>query len=460
MKVLRNAALIALLTAVLLAPLVLQEGDQPAGHQQPGHEEVVFWHFWGGEDELVVRNVVRRFNASQDRFVVRAVAMPGNNLDVKLFLAVTGGDPPDLINQDDPIIADWAERGAILPLEEIAAPDELAELDDWLFPAARRLCRYEGRLYGLCNGLDVRALYYNRTLLEQHPQLGAPRTPEDLLRLSEQLSRVDGNGRPLRFGYLPDSRRLWVWGVVFGGAFYDHQARRATVDDPPVVAALQWMAAFSQRYGPQQVAAFRQGDQQLPGSIFPLLPFSDHSPHGRYAAILDGQWRVRDIARSQRARREAGLPVAEYGVWSLPFPRGGRKDAGWVNGNFFLVPRGAKNRDGAWAFMKFWTGFRSRRAEAAQTCAAGGWIPVSQSVVDQPRFQRFLRDRPLFRHFVELASSENQFPIPVVPGAPLFDREIRYVGSRAMRDLDTSPAELLRAANRRIQAHLDRSRRD
>ena len=56
-----------------------------------GREEVVFWHFWGGRERAVVETIVARFNASQDEYHVRPVAMPGNNLDLKFFLATTGG---------------------------------------------------------------------------------------------------------------------------------------------------------------------------------------------------------------------------------------------------------------------------------------------------------------------------------------------------------------------------------
>ena len=61
--------------------------DRPAAGTvaPPEREEVLFWHFWGGEDRQVVEAIVARFNDSQDRFFVRAVAMPGNNLDIKLF---------------------------------------------------------------------------------------------------------------------------------------------------------------------------------------------------------------------------------------------------------------------------------------------------------------------------------------------------------------------------------------
>lgn len=433
----------------------LQQTDE-ARRVPPDREEVVFWHFWGGEDRDVVEDVVARFNASQDQYFVRAVAMPGNNLDVKLFLAVTGGDPPDVVNQDDPIVADWAARGALTPLEDLATPDEIERLREWLFPAALRLCEYDGKMYGMCNGLDVRALYYNKTLLDEHG-LAPPRSLAELDDISRALTVVDRQGQIQRIGYLPDSRRLWAWGVVFGGDFYDERTGEVTADAKPIVRALDWMASYSRRLGADQVAAFRTGDQSLPGKAFPLLPSGD-SPHGRYGAIMDGQWRVRDILASRASRRAVGLPVAEYGVCPLPPPPGGRERAGWVNGNFFVVPRGAKNRAGAWEFMRFWSGFDGRESAAARTCVAGGWIPVSARVVEQPEFQQYLRERPLFAEFVALAGSPNQFPVPVIPGAPLFNREIKNVGGQAMSQIDASPRELLEGATRRIQQHLDRLR--
>jgi multiple sugar transport system substrate-binding protein len=167
---------------------------------------------------------------------------------------------------------------------------------------------------------------------------------------------------------------------------------------------------------------------------------------------------VRDIARSHAARVKANLPVDQYAVCPLPAPAGGRQNGGWVNGYFFVVPRGAKNSAGAWEFMKFWSGVGGHEAEAAEICATGGWIPVSQNVVDQPRFQQYLREQPLFAEFVALAASENQFPIPAIPGAPFFNREIKSVGARAMADENALPQELLDRATVRIQDQVNRAR--
>ena len=445
---------IALWVIAVLGAAVLFSGmwESPReSHSMRGERtEVVFWHFWGGEDRAVVRDVVDRFNASQNRYWVRDVAVPGNNLDVKLFLSVTGGDPPDLVNQDDPIVADWARRGALTPLDELASPEEIQQLDDWLFPSARHLGQYDGRYYALCNGLDVRALYYNATLLKQY-ELAPPRTLEELDHIAHETTLVDDRGHVERFGFLPDARRLLAWGAVFGGRFYDEREGRITADDPANVRALEWMTSYRNRYGADQVAGFSLGDQSLPGKTFPLLS-------GRYVVVMDGQWRVRDIAASQQRQRDAGEPVTDYGACPLPPPADGQSDAGWINGNFFVVPRGAKNPEGAWAFMKFWSGFGGNEAEAARTCAAGGWIPVSSAVVAEPDFQAHLDRQPLMRTFVDLAASPRQIPIPVIPGASYYDRQLRDAGQRAMYDANAPPPRvLLEQVTERVQAHLDRT---
>ncbi len=442
----------ALAGAVLLAAIVLlafREDRDPRWQVPRERSEVDFWHFWGGKDRPVVEEIVDRFNASQTEFFVRPIAMPGNNLDLKFFLSVAGEDPPDVINQDDPIVADWAHRGAIVPLDELATREEYARLTSWLFPAAREIGAYQGRLYALCNGLDVRALYYNADVLQEF-RLEPPRTIDELTHAALAIAPPEEPPPRERYGYLPDPRRIWSWGIVFGGRFYDPVSGQVTADSEPIVAALDWMASFSRLYGADQVARFRKGDQALPGAAFPLL-------EGRYAMIMDGQWRVAEIAAVQAAARRRGEPVPRFGVVPLPTPPGGRENAGWVNGNFFIVPRGAKNPRGAWAFMKFWSGVGGHEAEAARACAAGGWIPASQTVVEHPAFQDYLKRYPMFATFVTLAASPNQAATPRVEGAQFFQDEVIRAAEDALYKL-TPPHEALRRAARRVQARLEAER--
>ena len=399
-------------------------------------EEVVFWHFWGGQDRAVVDHIVEKFHQSQDRYRVRAIAMPGNNLQAKLFLSVAGGDPPDLVNQDDPVLADWAQRGVIEPFSNFAREHDIEAVEEQLFPAALKMSTVDGKLWGLCNGLDIRALYYNQTALDK-AGLTFPHSTAELDSIAEHFAPpldVAAGGRlPRTVGFLPDTRRLWAWAPVFGGGFYDDQSRRPTIDSDQNRAALKWMSDYRHRYGSDNLAAFRQGDQSLPGKTFPLLPIGPDEDVGRYVVMMDGQWRVRDIAAFEKKRRAAGGKSLQFGVCPLPPPDHGegRSNAGWVNGNFFVVPAGAKCGEGAWAFAKFWIGIHDPN-EAAQWYADGGWIPVTRDVVESPVFKKQLTVTPLLVPFVELAQSPHQFPTPVVPGAAFFKRTIDALAYDAM----------------------------
>ena len=443
---------------------------------QPEREEVIFWHFWGGEDRAVVDDIVKTFNLHQQQYRVRSIAMPGNNLQAKLFLAVAGGDPPDIVNQDDPVLADWAKRGVIQPLNNVADASDVDAITQSLLAPARKLSLVDDQLYAVCNGLDIRALIYNQTALE-NAGLTAPETIEQLdaiashfaLSESDTETETETQSPSQRLkapvGYLPDSRRLWAWGPVFGANFYDQQTKQLTLDSAPAEAALKWMARYGQRYGADNLAAFGQGDQSLPGKTFPLLPVADDSLVGRYIVMMDGQWRIRDINQFQQRRAQRNLPEVNFGVCPLPFVDGNhdgrpdppsRKDAGWVNGNFFVVPAGAKCSAGAWAFAKFWIGqSQSNEADAAGWYAKGGWIPVTKKVIQSKNYQNYLTENPLINTFVQLADSPHQYPIPAVTGAAMLKREVENLTYDAMmNDYDSAAVQgLLKQRSAEIQRH-------
>ena len=431
------------MSIVIIATSLLFGCEEQDAKLLTAREEVVFWHFWGGRDRPIVESIVQQFNDSQDRYRVHAIAMPGANLDLKFFLSVAGGDPPDLMNHDDPVLADWAYRGVVTPLDELASDEELSQLKEWLFPAALKMSTYQDRFFALCNGLDIRAFYCNKTLLDEHG-LPLPETIEDLDRIAETIAPAADASDRKRMGYLPDPRRLWAWGIVFGGELADvtadEVADQITADSPEILAALKWMAGYSERYGPSNVAAFRSGEQALTGASFPLL--ADR----RYAVMMDGQWRVRDLAEATEVAAKSNKPMDEFTVAPLPSPPEGRRDAGWVNGNFFIVPQQARCKAGAWEFMKFWTGFVGSEAIAAEACAAGGWIPVSQEIVDQDAYQQALADYPLLSEFVRLAASPNQAPVPGLPIASVYYQNVIRAAQEVMYRGADPEAELKNAA--------------
>ena len=437
-------AIIAILGLAIVAVQQWENRSRSPGQNAESREEIVFWHFWGGRDLDVVRDVVNRFNRSQDRFVVREVAMPGNNFNAKLFLSIAGGSPPDLVNQDDPILADWTAANLIEPLDAVASTQEVAEVTNALLPAANRLSTIDGRMMALCNGLDIRAMYCNVTALKDVGQ-PIPRTFAEFEKVVESLTPVGNVRNRDFFAFLPNHRQAWLWTAAFGG----NLAAPERFTDPRMLEALTWLQSFSKRYGASNVTAFQQSDQSLPGKAFPLLPLSKKDSIGRYVFTVDGQWRVRDLESFARERAESGARPIEYAVLPLPSTQN-LPDAGWVNGNFFVVPRGAKNKQGAWEFMKFWVGI-GRPEEAAKTCADGGWIPVTREVIEHPGYQAYLQAHPLMKPFVALAESERQQPLPMEPGADQMKRLLDQTAYRLLANPDLDVGAELKGVDAQVR---------
>jgi len=439
--ILRRNRLFVALSGLLLAGLLISMAlPKPEERKYPERTPVKFWHMWTAEWKEVVDEIVERFNRSQDRYEVIPLSIPpSGGADAKFVLSVTGGDPPDVMSQWNPVIPSWAEAGLLQPLEELMTPEEWEKLQQELYPIARKIGIYEGRLYGMTIGLNVFACYYRP---DHFREAGLdpdefPDTLEELFEVARKLERFDGRILS-RMGFLP--QRFYFNTTLFGEGFYDWNTGEVVIDTPANLRALEAFTAQRDRLGYDNVVRFQAGIDE--GSFAGGWPFIS----GHYSITVDGQWRVEHIARY--------TPELEYRTAPVPPPEGGRENAGLSNGNFMIIPKGAENPEGAWEFIKFWSGLE-KPGRAAELFVMGGWLPPFPSIVEAPAYQEYLRKHPQFRTFVDILPSENlQAAAPVPYTTYLNDRIIR-AGDLALRGLIT-PREALRELAREIRREQER----
>lgn len=423
------------LLAVGLAILWLFAGYRaPAPQAYPGREKVVFWHMWTGDHAKMVQRIVDRFNESQDRYEVISVTVAGGTL--KTLIATAGGVPPDCMAQWDSVIPAWAERGALTPLDELMGPQEWQRLESQMYPAVKSIGMYEGHFYGLSVGMNIFAMYYRTDHFQEAGLDPAqfPRTLEELDRVAERLWRVRG-GRIERIGFMPG--RIQDWVAVFGGRLYDPQTRQLTLTEPRNVAALEWIARYAGQYDFERVQAFTAS---LPSNLSANWPFIS----GAYSITVDGQWRVDELRRF--------APDMPYATAPIPYPEGGRPNAGWCNGNFMVIPSGARNKAGAWAFIRFWSGLDDPE-QAAEFYTWGGWLPIMPSIAEAPAYEAYLEEHEPFRTFVEIMSSPNVQVTPPVPVQAFLVNRLNWAEEAAKRKR-LSPAGALGQAEAEVNREL------
>ena len=178
--------------------------------------------------------------------------------------------------------------------------------------------------------------------------------------------------------------------------------------------------------GEDRVRRFNSGLKSQNGASWPFID-------GSFSVALDGEWRVLQLAKF--------APTLSYRIAPLPPPAGGKPLASFSTTGFLTIPAGAKHAEGAWAFIKFWSGL-DHPEQAAKYNVSFGWLPSSARMAQSPDYQAFLHQYPQYKTFVDLAASPNIITTPPVPYQLFLMDRISAVDDLASRGTLT-PAQAL-----------------
>ncbi|MBX7254862.1 MAG: extracellular solute-binding protein [Candidatus Hydrogenedentes bacterium] len=437
----QGSAAIAWCLGVLLVVgmMLLLAVPRPSERKHPERIPVHFWHMWTSEWKTVADKIVDRYNDSQDRYEVIPLSIPANTADSKFLMSVAGGVPPDVMIQWNPVIPKWAESKAVLPLNELMSPEEWEAFQKSVYPVVLKIGMYKGKFYGAATGLDVYACYFRKDFARE-AGLDVERVPRNLKELSawgDSMTKRGPDGSLKRIGLLNPIRpaSLSMYAPGFGGGFYDWKRNVLTINTSPNVQALKFLSGERKKLGFDNVIGFESSfTSEISTAAWPFIS-------GAYGITLDGQWRVEQIARY--------APEMEYGTFPIPPPEGGNELASWANANFFVIPTGAKQVDGAWDFIKFWSGIENPK-RAAEFYTWGGWLPPLPAIGDAPAYREYVRQHPQFQTFLDILPSDHLEPLPPVSYQAYFWDRLSIADEAAERGL-LSPEIALAQLEREIK---------
>jgi multiple sugar transport system substrate-binding protein len=435
---------VVVLNLLLIGSLVLIFAlPGPRTRAYPEREPVRFWHMWTGEWKDVVDGIAQRFNESQTKYELIALSVPSASADYKFLLAVAGGDPPDCMAQWNQVIPAWADEDMLMPLDSLMSPAEWADFKATAYPVVLKIGCYKDHLYGVTTGINIWGCYYNPKHLDE-AGLDPDKFPTDLDELwtwGKKLTRYDDRGNLTRMGFLPEWYQMYV--PVFGGDFYDAAKGDTVIYTPANLRALTWLADKRKELGFDKVVRFQ--------SMLNTGGFSTEWPFisGQFSITVDGQWRVEQLAKF--------APDLKYRTAPIPPPESGKRFAGWSNGNFMIIPKGARHVAGAWEFIKFWSGIEQPE-RAAEFYTKGGWLPLSPKIANAPIYQAYVKKYPQFKTFLDVLPSENIQTSPPVPYQVVLGDLIKRADDFAVRGTLT-PEEALKDLERNVAQEVARRRR-
>lgn len=442
---------------------------------QPTQERVLtVWGLGQSPDEKGFDDLVRAFEAKNPGVRVRVLSMGAGAMNPqKLMTAIVGNVPPDMVRQDRFTISDWASRGAFRPLDDLIARDKDRDpntpTSDKYYPAVWQEASYQGKVYGVPIGADNRLLYWNKAVFrEKAAELTAagldptrpPRTWSETLAYSKVLTEFNKDGSLKRAGFLPNYGNSWLYLYSFqnNASFLSPDGRTCTIDSPEVQQALEFMIK-----GYELVGGYAQADR-----FQSSFRGSENDPFllGQVAMIIHGDWMLSGFARFK--------PDLDFGTVPPPVPddrfnRTGRfaneKDQfiTWAGGFSWAIPRGAKNVDLAWEFMKWITSEEGRLVEMRsnqkfQQSRGRRFIPKIQGLIsaNEQAIKEFASGTTPFdeaiQNHVSIMDRAEMRPATFAAQV-LWDEHVR-AADQAMRG-STTPSKALASARDNVQKMLD-----
>ena len=278
---------------------------------------------------------------------------------------------------------------------------------DQYFTFAWQEATYKDHIYALPFDTDTRALWYNKDIFTEaglDPEK-PPQTLDELKQTAAKLTTKGGGEQITRFGFHPYYDQMWLytWGFAFKGEFQDPQTKKITFSDPNNVKAMEYMKAWADEIGVQDLDALLAACQ---GSA--CAGPNDWFWTGQFATVCSGDWKV--------AQAKQYKPDVKYGVVPFPGPDGPAPFASWAGGWSWAVPKGYQDVANAFDVVAYFCGSEGM----TKYCKDTYHIPTFKAASEDP----FFSEDPLHKVFMDLLPVSHSRP-PIPFGSKLWDLQVK-----------------------------------
>jgi len=294
---------------------------------------------WDSEAALApINDAIKTFEAKYPGVKVQLESVPQGYGD-KMLTQFAAGTAPDVLQVGDGDVAKWTAQGVLEPLDPyISGEKGNNPLDMSVFyPAVAAIGQVDGKTYLLTKDYSPLVLYYNKDMFDA----AGVKYPDDTwtwdsLRDAAKKLTVPGKQWGIQ---LPDSWGDLVWyrgisPIIYqnGGKVISDDGKTTTgyLNSPDVVQALQFYVDLIKT------------DKSAPNKEdLAALSGVDLFQTGQVAMLWTGRWPLQDFQKNTDLH---------FGTAQLPKGKERANSICWAG--FAMYSKG-KNKDAAWAFLKY-----------------------------------------------------------------------------------------------------------
>ena len=317
----------------------------------------------------IITSMINRFDAENPDIGIsqNVVAWPGYP---QLTAQVAARDPPDLVTMHSGVISDYAAKGLLEPVEPMLRE---AGLDPSMFTeASQRAVTVNGRIYGLPWDTHGGLYHVNLKLFRQAGLMRGdrpilPTSAAELLRHARQFKAR--TGKPYLIQSLVadpayQTRNIYTYMMAQGvPVFPDPKHVRLRTPEA------RRIVDFFRRISTERLTTL---NQDTPAAIASFM-------NGEGGIYPTGTWM---IGQFEKESNTPGRPLYKnYGVY--PYPRLWGRDASFVSGHVWVVPKRDRTPEQKKALARFFRFMAEHNFDWART----GHLPAFKAVIEGPRFR-------------------------------------------------------------------------
>jgi multiple sugar transport system substrate-binding protein len=336
-----------------------------------GPVTIQFWHTFNIEVEtpFLENTLIPEFERTHPDIKVEQVQVPYDQFRRKLLTSIAGGTAPDLIRADIIWVPEFADMGALAPLDEVM-PD-FAAYQEAVFPGPLSTNYLNGHYYGLPLDTNTRVLVYNKDMFEAAGIDQPPATIDDFLTACEKIKALGAN----KYCFADGGTYAWAvnpWIWSFGGdvTSSDISTASGNLDGENTKAAYEFLKSLLDK------------GYMHPGILGGGVDAWGGFANDEIAMLLEGPW-FPPIFDGQ-------FPDKPYGMALVPAGEGGSVSV--VGGEDIVMFQQSQNKEAAAEFIRFMLS-----EEIQLQLATVGQMPVLKSVIETDDIQ----GHPFFGVFLE-----------------------------------------------------------
>ena len=358
--------------------------------------------FWAmGREAEVVGALIPQFEREHPGLRVELQQVPWTAAHEKLLTAYAADALPDICQLGNTWVPEFAELGALAPLEPYVRASNVVVADDY-FPGIWDTNVVDGRLYGVPWYVDTRLIFYRKDLLAAAGYDAPPRTWDEWMAAMTAIKRQRGKDRYAVLLPLNEFEQLLSLALQQDDPLL--RDGQGNLDSPGFRRALAFYAGMF------------EADLAPPMSETQISNVWDEFFNGLFVFYVSGPWNIREF----RKRAPKGLEDA-WGTAPLPGPDG--LGAGIAGGTSLVLFRQSPRKREAWMFVEF----LSRPDIQQKFHAEIGDLPPRRSTWDHPS----LRADPYAAAFRD--QLERVKPTPKVLEWERIVQEMRLTSERVVR---------------------------